>query len=219
MRSKEHGRTFGELRLKSAARFELRGDIGLNMTEDEQYKLVKESLRLFIKCGRAEFTQLLKNFGVDLKSGQTLLSFLEAQGFIGAEKADRSRNVLIRKEQFEELCGEGTTCFMHLDEQPFYAVASGQKTVELRMYDEKRQRLSPGDRIEFTYQAGSVKVEITDLICAPEFSDFSLETLCKAGLKDIKASEVDEYMRRYYNKKEVARFGALAIVFKVIETK
>ena len=108
---------------------------------------------------------------------------------------------------------------MHLDEQSFYAVASGQKTVELRLYDEKRQRLSPGDRIEFTYLAGSVKVEITDLIRAPEFSGFSLETLCKAGFKDIKASEVDDYMRRYYTKKEVVRFGALAIVFKVIETK
>ena len=38
---------------------------------------------------------------------------------------------------------------MKLRSHPFYMIRSGQKTYELRLYDEKRQRLQVNDEIEF----------------------------------------------------------------------
>lgn len=38
---------------------------------------------------------------------------------------------------------------MNLAPAPMQMMRSGQKTIELRLYDEKRQRISIGDTIEF----------------------------------------------------------------------
>ncbi len=39
---------------------------------------------------------------------------------------------------------------MSLASEPFEQIASGSKTIELRLYDEKRQKIKTGDLIEFT---------------------------------------------------------------------
>ena len=39
--------------------------------------------------------------------------------------------------------------FMHLKAEPFDLIWNGQKTIELRLYDEKRRSVSVGDLIEF----------------------------------------------------------------------
>ena len=38
---------------------------------------------------------------------------------------------------------------MKLDAEPFEKIKNGSKTVELRLFDEKRQKIKPGDIIEF----------------------------------------------------------------------
>lgn len=38
---------------------------------------------------------------------------------------------------------------MRLNEAPFHKIKSGEKTIELRLYDEKRQKMAEGDEIEF----------------------------------------------------------------------
>lgn len=38
---------------------------------------------------------------------------------------------------------------MHLQPQPFLMIRSGEKTIELRLYDEKRQQIKVNDEIEF----------------------------------------------------------------------
>ena len=38
---------------------------------------------------------------------------------------------------------------MHLQPQPFSMIRSGEKTIELRLYDEKRQQIAVDDEIEF----------------------------------------------------------------------
>ena len=40
--------------------------------------------------------------------------------------------------------------FMKLDPQPFESIKSGEKTIELRLFDEKRQLINVGDTIVFT---------------------------------------------------------------------
>lgn len=44
---------------------------------------------------------------------------------------------------------------MRLSPGPFERMRSGQKTIELRLYDEKRRRLYAGDTIEFICTDGS----------------------------------------------------------------
>ena len=39
---------------------------------------------------------------------------------------------------------------MTLFPRPYASIASGQKTIELRLYDEKRQSIHIGDQIRFT---------------------------------------------------------------------
>ena len=39
---------------------------------------------------------------------------------------------------------------MTLFTKPYASIASGQKTIELRLYDEKRQSIHIGDQIRFT---------------------------------------------------------------------
>ena len=44
---------------------------------------------------------------------------------------------------------------MELEQGPFEMIENGSKTIELRLYDQKRQRLSVGDLIVFTNRADS----------------------------------------------------------------
>ena len=45
---------------------------------------------------------------------------------------------------------QGTVHPMRLDPAPFEKILHGQKTIELRLYDEKRRKIKPGDTIVFT---------------------------------------------------------------------
>ena len=50
------------------------------------------------------------------------------------------------------------THYMNLASEPFEQISSGAKTIELRLYDEKRQTVSAGDTIIFTNLAGNHQV-------------------------------------------------------------
>ncbi len=43
---------------------------------------------------------------------------------------------------------------MHLADLPFEQIRSGKKTVEVRLYDEKRRAIREGDVIVFTVRIG-----------------------------------------------------------------
>ena len=61
---------------------------------------------------------------------------------------------------------------MKLYEEPFRAIESGKKTVEVRLYDQKRRKLEQGDTIEFTKLPGEdekLTVKVTELCTYPTF--------------------------------------------------
>ena len=76
---------------------------------------------------------------------------------------------------------------MKLRSQPFEKIRSGRKTFELRLYDEKRQRIKVGDEIEFS---------CTDAEREPFV--------------------VADDMNRYYSVEEQAKFGVVGIEIKLI---
>ena len=61
---------------------------------------------------------------------------------------------------------------MTLFPKPYASIASGQKTIELRLYDEKRQSIHIGDQIRFTNTEDASQTTLSKW-----FSCMSLKTL------------------------------------------
>ena len=53
---------------------------------------------------------------------------------------------------------------MKLNENPFERIKNGTKTVEFRLYDEKRQQIKIGDKIEFSKLPDLQKKLLVDVI-------------------------------------------------------
>ena len=104
---------------------------------------------------------------------------------------------------------------MKLDPAPYEMIKSGSKTIELRLFDEKRQKINPGDTIVFTNNETGEKL-FTRVLKLHRFKDF--EELYKAlplmqcgySEDDIdKASPSD--MEQYYSIEEQRRYGVVGI--------
>ena len=105
---------------------------------------------------------------------------------------------------------------MHLDPGPFEMIKSGRKKYELRLYDEKRRAVKPGDAIEFTNNSTGEKL-LTEVLSLHVFPD--AEALLAAlppedcGWPDA-ASASPRDMEEYYPPERIRRFGLAAIELK-----
>lgn len=113
---------------------------------------------------------------------------------------------------------------MKLKKDPFNRIASGRKTIELRLYDEKRQTIKVGDRIEFTKIGNPGKklmTEVTALHLFPSFQalydalplkkcGYSGEALKHASYKD---------MEQYYSPEEQAQYGVVGIELRLLNSR
>ena len=113
------------------------------------------------------------------------------------------------------------TCHdMKLHAAPFEKIKSGEKTIELRLYDEKRQKIKEGDIIIFTNtHSGEVLVAtVKELHRFNSFEELyqALPLLqCGYTAEDIdSASPAD--MDAYYSKEEQQKYGVVGIVLSVI---
>jgi ASC-1-like (ASCH) protein len=106
---------------------------------------------------------------------------------------------------------------MSLREGPFRAVASGRKTVELRLYDPKRQLVQAGDAIRFTLAGGgeSVTADVTEVRYFPDFEALYAALLPEVGAEGLGYAhgEVPDpaHMLDYYSPDAIARFGVVGI--------
>ena len=107
---------------------------------------------------------------------------------------------------------------MKLNDEPFNSIKNGTKTIEMRLYDEKRKLLKLGDYISFTNIKTNevMKVEIVGLYRYESFKElynnFSSERLGYS--KGEKANFKD--MEKYYSKEEQEKYGVLAIEVKKV---
>lgn len=95
---------------------------------------------------------------------------------------------------------------MKLRPLPFSQIRSGEKTLELRLNDEKRRRIRVGDRITFTQtETGeTLTVRVTSLHPFPSFEALFAALGCEAC-----GGWVD--MSLYYPPEEQRRCGVLGI--------
>lgn len=110
---------------------------------------------------------------------------------------------------------------MKLRVQPFDMIQSGQKTYELRLYDDKRQRIQINDRIEFTCidaQRAPIEVVVTGLHVFKNFAElYSALPLLKCGYTSetiVNASPAD--MNQYYSTDEQSHYVVVGIEIKLV---
>jgi len=110
------------------------------------------------------------------------------------------------------------THIMHLTEKPFRAIASGNKRIELRLYDEKRREIRPGDYIEFQHvekREETLLVVVDALHVFASFRDL-LRMLPTAKLGDV----TREDLRRYYpDSTKEGLYGVVGIEISLCETE
>lgn len=105
---------------------------------------------------------------------------------------------------------------MKLDPKPFELIKSGKKTVELRLYDEKRQKLSKEDDILFVNNADTSEktaVTVKNLHIYSSFTElFTVmdPELCGYAPGTTVEAAVNE-MRKYYSEKLESSYGVIGI--------
>ena len=110
---------------------------------------------------------------------------------------------------------------MSLTPSPMESVREGMKTIELRLYDEKRQKISIGDTIKFINTQDALEtlfVKVEDLFVFDSFEELykNLPLLECGYTKDNvdRASPCD--MERYYSKKKQYKYGVVGIKISLI---
>lgn len=107
---------------------------------------------------------------------------------------------------------------MKLNDGPFTTIKNGTKTIELRLYDEKRQKIKIGDEIEFTNIITHEKL-LVDVINLYRYDSFDelykhFDKISMGYNKNDVASPRD--MEEYYSKEEQNKYGVLGIEIKVV---
>lgn len=104
---------------------------------------------------------------------------------------------------------------MKLQEDPFKRIKNGTKTVEFRLYDEKRQSIQIGDEIEFSRLQEKLLVKVIDL-----YREDSFEKLFKkvfVGEDEEKIIEKAKSMNRFYTPEQEKEYGVVGIKIEVIK--
>ena len=106
---------------------------------------------------------------------------------------------------------------MKLQESPFERIKNGTKTVEFRLYDEKRSKIKIGDQIEFSKLPDlqeTILVDVLDL-----YREDTFENLFKKLFTDeneIKSKTTSMY--QYYSPDEEKQYGVVGIKISLISS-
>lgn len=106
---------------------------------------------------------------------------------------------------------------MKLNEVPFNCIKNKTKTIEMRLYDEKRQLLKENDYIEFTNITTQEKI-LTKIISLNVYSNFQeLYSHYDKGAIGYASDEIPNPsdMEAFYSKEEQSKYGVVAIEIQV----
>ena len=117
---------------------------------------------------------------------------------------------MLKKETFE----------LRLNKKPFESIKNGEKTVEMRLYDEKRQQINIGDFIIFKLRDNEeeqIKTVVQDVDVYLNFEELykNYDKVSLGYKKDEDASYKD--MEEYYSLDEQAKYGVVAITIELVK--
>jgi len=104
---------------------------------------------------------------------------------------------------------------MRLANEPFEKIQCKEKTVEIRLNDEKRREIKVGDQIFFHQLSNEDNVIIATVSALHRFDTFqqllSSSLFSKTGSGDRTTALATEYMYRFYSKEQEQKYGVLGI--------
>ena len=104
---------------------------------------------------------------------------------------------------------------MKLNESPFERIKNGTKTIEFRLYDEKRRKIKIGDKIEFSKLPELqeiILVEVVDL-----YREETFEKLFKKLYTDEEEiKRKTNSMYQYYSPEKEKEYGVIGIKISLI---
>lgn len=111
---------------------------------------------------------------------------------------------------------------LNLKPQPFEMIRSGRKTIELRLWDEKRSQIGVGDTLVFVHTddpTRTLAARVTALHRFPDFAAlYAALPLDKCGyLPEEIPSASPADMNAYYSVEKQALYGVVGIEIAVIE--
>lgn len=110
------------------------------------------------------------------------------------------------------------THFMKLKNEPFMSIKNGLKTIEMRLFDEKRKQIKVGDTIEFTNIVSLEKLKVK-VIALHKFKNFeelySHFNKTQLGYKQTEIASPND-MNQYYTNDDIHKYGVLGIEIKTI---
>lgn len=112
--------------------------------------------------------------------------------------------------------------YMSLNPEPFKNIKNGKKIIEIRLYDEKRQKVHPKDVIVFVKlpdKKEEIAVEVTGLSIFSSFRElFSNFEKTKFGHpNDITIDDQINRQREHYKEDEEAAYGVVGIHIKLLD--
>ncbi len=111
---------------------------------------------------------------------------------------------------------------MNLNPSPFDMIRSGRKTIELRLYDERRSLIREGDTILFTNTADTSRTIEARVVCLHRFPSFEelyrhLPLLqCGYTEEDIATAAASD-MDVYYTREKQAQYGVVGIELALLD--
>ena len=110
---------------------------------------------------------------------------------------------------------------MQLRPKPFERIRNGQKTIELRLFDEKRRSIQPDDTIRFTCTEpphDTLTVQVLSLAVFPDFAAlYAALPLTDCGYTPEELSTAaPQDMEEYYAPDQQRLYGVVGIRFKML---
>lgn len=107
---------------------------------------------------------------------------------------------------------------LQLATTPFNAIVSGAKTIESRLFDEKRQKIQLGDEVTFTNRENTdqtVTVRVVGLLRYQTFHDlFIHNNPAKFGGESVEWLE--EQIGEFYSLNDQLEDGVVGIEFEIV---
>lgn len=109
---------------------------------------------------------------------------------------------------------------MGLYESPFQSIKSGRKTVEVRLYDEKRRKIKRGDTIKFTKLPDKSEVLIAKVLELEQYDSFrEMYESIPSKKFDAEGKPINKMIEQtyeIYSSEQEKEWGTLAITIKLI---
>ncbi len=109
------------------------------------------------------------------------------------------------------------THILNLAPEPFNSIKNGSKTIESRLYDEKRQQIQLGDIISFVNRENpedKIVAKVIGLLRYPSFEDlFTNNDPAKFGGDSV--PWLINQIRQFYSEEDEKKYGVIGIQIKL----